>query len=258
VQPRWRLTPPVAEDNAMMALLRLPDDLRAEVLKACYAAFDPISQAKLINNDEHTIASHCLEMEKNQKLPKAFNDWQTLVEQQSPKLLKKAKQALADIQAATLTPLRDGWIYVYVAKQGSDDYHLYAEYQVSNGQCSEVDLSLHAGSNNRRSSGLGQSFIIVPYADDKYNPLEAMVCFADVQWSWPRVSAMGKTAGQRSAHGARDDPTGPRNFTLAVNSAQNDLNKKQLRTKRIGHKLNLTPGSSKMRLKKKHSRKAHF
>lgn len=81
--------------------------------------------------------------------------------------------------------LRAGWLYIY--RNG----YLWRELQIlPSGFLKDVNLRRHQGQHFRPATGEADSRVIVPWKiDNKRQTIE--IAYSEVQWSWPRINAMG-------------------------------------------------------------------
>lgn len=81
--------------------------------------------------------------------------------------------------------LRAGWLYIY--RNG----YLWRELQaLPSGFLKDVNLRRYQGQNLRPATGEADSRVIVPWKiDNKRQTIE--IAYSEVQWSWPRINAMG-------------------------------------------------------------------
>ncbi|RFA24299.1 hypothetical protein CAI21_22215 [Alkalilimnicola ehrlichii] len=82
-------------------------------------------------------------------------------------------------------PRTNGYIYVFV------DGHLWRELKVvGRGFYQDVNLRFQAGRDERTATGHADNRILVPYRFQG-QPRTVEICYADVQWSWSRINALG-------------------------------------------------------------------
>jgi len=192
VVPRWRCLTPYKNLDHPATILRLPAPLRKKVYKAILKQFSPIANSIEIQKDPMKIQEAGLYYENVSYLPDLMQ-WQSLLQQEDSSLNETVKATLPLLSkdkhiAQALNP---GWIYVFT-RRAHAKYYLFAEYAVSdNSIFTEVDLSIYAGRNCRVANSHSTEFIAIPYRDTAGQDCETVVCYSDIQWSWPRLHAMG-------------------------------------------------------------------
>ena len=85
-------------------------------------------------------------------------------------------------------PLREGcWLYVF------QDGYLWREIRLPQGYMTmqmDVNLSLHAGKDQRPAQCLGDENLTLAYRVNGENP-EYRLAFSEIQWSWSQIQALG-------------------------------------------------------------------
>jgi hypothetical protein len=193
VKPRWDLQEGSLK-TSLNQLFYLPQKLRRMVLEKLIAYFSPSVRAKGKPNK-------ILWFEKSLQVSGALERWQEVVKNASPELWTKVNPFIEPktLRSLYCPVLRSGWIYVFYKTQNKLNFTLFKEYQVKSigvfythkAQFSEVDLQSSSGQNKRRSIGVAQDTILLPYLDAQKQPIQTRVCFSETQWSWPRVQALG-------------------------------------------------------------------
>jgi type VI secretion system secreted protein VgrG len=80
---------------------------------------------------------------------------------------------------------RQGYIYIFVSS------HLWRElHSDGRGAFADVDLARYKGADARPAMGNAQTAIIVPFQIGGTRP-EITICYAEVQWSWAQITALG-------------------------------------------------------------------
>jgi type VI secretion system secreted protein VgrG len=90
-----------------------------------------------------------------------------------------------DLDRAHADYPRQGYIYIFVSG------HLWRElHSDGRGAFADVDLARHKGADARPAMGNAQTAIIVPFQIGGTRP-EITICYAEVQWSWAQITALG-------------------------------------------------------------------
>ncbi|WP_028672270.1 hypothetical protein [Saccharospirillum impatiens] len=89
-------------------------------------------------------------------------------------------------EVASLAPLREGWLYIYV------NGYLWREIQVGaqGEQFRDVQLTYTKGQNERRATGLPEPTVILPLRIDG-TACDVRIAYSDEQWSWTRINQLG-------------------------------------------------------------------
>jgi len=95
------------------------------------------------------------------------------------------RYATSAMDKAQAAELREGWLYIY--RNG----YLWRELQVlPSGFLKDVNLRRYQGQHFRPATGEADSRVIVPWKIDN-KPQTVEIAYSEVQWSWPRINAMG-------------------------------------------------------------------